>query len=288
MPIFRGDLFKFVERTLLQLVLAASLGAPCAALAAPPPSGAPAASKGPKARYFDWLDVRKGGYVGILAAARAAHAADAWSAEYAAPKDVVPGLQAIRFVRLPDAQAKRGPVGDWTVQFLGDASWHRTGIFVRGGDVWMRLPGWSAARLVKPEELFVPIAGLGVPPIALVLSELTDRFEGALEGEFGSIALLRMRPRYELGPGLSPCKLGVSKFSGSFASAELMSLDGKAQGGVVWINEGELVPGSKQVGFAQLRVVPLEGKGKPFFMARRSPLVGKAVLALPHGMAIFK
>lgn len=288
MPNFRGNLLRIIQRAALVLAVAAAAGAPCAALAAPPAPSAMGATKGPKARYFDWLDVRKGGYVGILAAARAAHAGVAWSAEYAAPKDVVPGLQAIRFVRLPDAQAKRGPVGDWTVQFVGDASWQRTGIFVRGGEVWMRLPGWSAARLAKPEELFVPIAGLGVPPIAFVLSEVTDRFEGALEGEFGSIALLRMRPRYELGPGLSPCKLGVSKFSGSFASAELMSLDGKAQGGVVWINEGELVPGSKQPGFAQLRVVPLEGKGKPFFMARRAPLVGKAVLALPHGLAIFK
>lgn len=272
------------------LAMSLQLGLAASAFAAPAAAGktGPGVTAPGKPRYFDWLDVRKGGYAGIMAAARAAHASAAWSAEYIAAPGLIPGLQAIRFVRLPDTQSKRGPVGDWTVQFVGEGSWQRTGIAVRGGEVWMRLPGWPAARLAKPEELYQPIAGLGIPPIALVLSEVTDRFEGTLEGEFGSIGLLRMRPRYELGPGLSPCKLGVSKFSGSFASAELMTLDGKAQGGVVWLAEGELVKGSKQTGFGQLRVVPVEGQGKPFFMTRRSPKVGAEVRTLPHGKAIFQ
>ena len=251
---------------------------------------APGAHAAAKPDRFDWLDVRRGGYAGLLAAGRTAQARRAWSAQWTLPKGQVAGLDAIVVTRRPDLPAKGKQPASYqlTVRFVGQGHWQGTGVAVVGKDIWLRMPGSKLATRAAPSDLFATIPGLDLPMAVFVLSEVADWFDGQMEGEFGSVGVLRLRPKYTLGDGILPCKLGISKQSGAFAVAELVPGETQLPGGIQWLDEDQLTPASPQVGFARLRIVPASNKNRPFVADRTSAVVGAEAMRLPFGKAALK
>jgi hypothetical protein len=274
--------------TVAGLTMALTLGS--MGLSPPVAGAAPRVAAKAKPERFDWLDVRRGGYAGLLAAGRAAQAQRAWSAKWTLPKGQVAGLDAIVVTRRPDLPAKgKQPAGyQLTVRFVGQGHWQGSGVAVVGKDIWLRMPGSQVATRATPAELFATIPGLDLPMAIFVLSEVAQWFDGQMEGEFGSVGVLRLRPKYTLGDGLLPCKLGISKQSGAFAAAELVPSETQPPGGIQWLDEGLLTPTSPQVGFARLRIVPGSNKTRPFLADRTSAVVGAEAMKLPFGKAALK
>jgi hypothetical protein len=175
-----------------------------------------------------------------------------------------------------------------TVRFIGEGHWKGSGVAVVGKDIWLRMPGAPQAVKAAPTDLFATIPGLDLPMAIFVLSEVADWFDGQMEGEFGSVGVLRLRPKYTLGDDLLPCKLGISKQSGAFAAAELVPGETQQPGGIQWLDEDQLTPTSPQVGFARLRIVPASTKNRPFLAVRTSAVVGAEAMRLPFGKAALK
>jgi hypothetical protein len=196
--------------------------APCAAFAQSKP-----------APVVDWLDLRRKGPAAILAAARTADAREPRIATYAAklpPTDPLHGL------RVTVARAPGKTAGKLLVRFDGPKSLQSSGFASDDATVWLRLPGQKAGPL-QAQDLFAPLPALPVPLAVLAAPAITERFEVQVEGEFDDVAVLRMRPRYEQGPGLVPMKLGVSKRWQCAVVAETTDLaTGRALASLLWLD----------------------------------------------------
>lgn len=241
------------------------------------------------AAHADWLDLRRQGPEAELAAARKVGAPEPWIATYGVnlpPEHPLAGLKLTiaRAPGQPGAKPAKGGVkgeakvtairpalSDVLVRFEGPASLHGTGIVAHAGEVWLRLPGGKAAPMTN-QALFQDLPGLGLPLAVFVANETHGLFDIRNEGEFDDVAIVRLMPRYEKGPGLQPMKLGLSKQQAAYVLCEVTDREGHSLGGVLWldvqVDKGMAVfdrlrlrPAGKDAGAIELRLLEMR-RGK--------------------------
>lgn len=185
----------------------------------------------------DWLDLRRGGPEAIVQAARVANAPEPWIATYSV---TLPAGHPLHGLKLILARAP-SPTGKLLIRLEGPASLHGVGGVVADGKAWLKLPRAAdgkptRAQPASHEAMFAPLPGLGLPLGLWLAPELPSLYKLHTEGEFGDVAILRLRPRYEAGPGLQPLKLGVSKQHAAFVQCEVTDLQGKPLQGVLGVD----------------------------------------------------
>jgi hypothetical protein len=189
----------------------------------------------------DWLELRRRGVEAELAAARQASAPEPWIARYQAELSKDHPLAGLVLVvaRAPAAQSPtggekdRGAPGAVMARFEGVAALRGVGVALQAGKVVVRLPG-QKPQPASNAALFQDLPGVQLPLAVFVASELAALYTFQNEGEFDDVAVLRMRPRYERGPGLEALKVGVSKQWQAFVQSEVTDREGRPLGGLLW------------------------------------------------------
>jgi hypothetical protein len=190
----------------------------------------------PAVVHADWLDLRRQGPEAELAAARKVAAPEPWIATYAAELPVGHPLSGLKLTvaRAPgQVRAGHAALMDVLVRFEGPSALKGVGVVAHAGQVWLRLPGTKAVPMTN-DALFQDLPRLGLPLAVFVASETEHLFDVRNEGEFDDVAILRMLPRYEKGPGLQPMKVGVSKQQAAYVLSEVTDREGHALGGALW------------------------------------------------------
>lgn len=191
----------------------------------------------PQVAHADWLDLRRQGPEAEFAAARQISAPEPWIATYAVALPLNHPLAGLKMtVARAPGEARQGhpTLSDVLVRFSGPASLHGAGVVAHAGQVWLRLPGGKVAPMTN-DTWFQDLPHLGLPLAVFVASETEKLFDVRNEGEFDDVAILRLLPRYEKGPGLQPMKVGVSKQHAAYVLSEVTDREGKALGGVLWL-----------------------------------------------------
>ena len=235
--------------------------------------------------HADWLDLRRHGPEAELAAARKLAAPEPWIATYATNLPAEHPLAGLKLTvaRAPGkpgaAPAKgaakeavaRPALSDVLVRFEGVPALQGIGIVAHAGEIWLRLPGGKAMPATN-QTLFQDLPRLGLPLAVFVASETHKLFDIRNEGEFDDVAIVRLLPRYEKGPGLQPMKLGLSKQQTAYVSCEVTDREGHSLGGVLWldvrVDKGlavfdrlRLRPAGKDAGAIELKLLELR-RGK--------------------------
>ena len=178
-----------------------------------------------------WLQVRRKGPSGIVAAARAAlvDRPQVWRYRLDVMPDAAMAGLTIEISRRP---LKRGGT-DVGVRLLDKRGKLIAALATIHGKLTVRVHGQTAKSTAK--ALFAPVPRLGVPLILWAVFELMPAYRVQLEGEFSGTALIRMTPDYTSMRGLQPMKLGVSKQNLLPSVVEVVDLKGRPTARLLWI-----------------------------------------------------
>ncbi len=231
----------------------------------------------------NWLEVRRGGAVRILDAARRAGTPQSWGATYTArvrdKRHAALTNVTIAVARRQLPAAKGKPAVFETTVVIRGLKGGLAGIATSGDTAHVRLPGAAKAVPATGKELFTRLPGLRSPLALFAVLELSHLFDVKLEGEFDGTGVMRMTPKYHAGRDVQLCKLGISKQTRFPTMAEVGRGDGRDDVKLAWIDTRK-VRGVKLP--ATLRLM-LPGKAGHVDFRRSKLVLGKAAKKLRFG-----
>lgn len=193
----------------------------------------------PAAAY--WLEVRRKGPAGIVAASRGAliNAPQRWRYRL----DVLDGKPLAGLTLEIGRRPLAGGDTDVSVRLTDKRGKLLAALARVKGKLTVRLHGKRPTT--DNTALFAPVPKLGVPLALWAIFELMPAYRVQLEGEFSGTALIRMTPDYTSAAGLPPLKLGVSKRNYLPTVVEVIDLKGRPTARLLWMKPQQVAIGTK-------------------------------------------